>query len=64
MQTLKMNKLKLHKDDNLLDEIVPQPIILIQIGLERKVFKALIDMGSDCNTVFYDLFQDLKNVFL
>ena len=45
-QQLKIHKLNLHKDDELLDEDVPQPIILIQIGLERKVVKALINTGS------------------
>ena len=34
-QQLKICKLNLHKEDELLDEDVPQPIILIQIGLER-----------------------------
>ena len=47
-----------------MDEIVPQPIILIQIGLERKVVKALIDMGLDCNTISYELFQTLNDIAL
>ena len=55
-QQLKIHKLNLHKDDELLDEDVPQPIILIQIGLERKRVKALIDTGSDCSTISYELF--------
>ena len=54
----------MHEEDELLDEDVPQPITLIQIGLERKVVKALIDMGLDCNTIFYELFQTLKDVAL
>ena len=63
-QQLKIHKLNLHKDDELLDEDVPQPIILIQIGLERKIVKALIDTGSDCNTISYELFQTLNDVAL
>ena len=47
-----------------MDEVVPQPIILIQIGIDRKVVKALIDTGSDCNTISYELFQTLRNVAL
>ena len=39
-QQLKIHKLNLHKDDELLVEDV-KPIILIQIGLERKIVKAL-----------------------
>ena len=31
--TFKIHKLKLHKEDELLDEDIPQPIIMIQIGL-------------------------------
>ena len=61
-QRLKIHKLNLHEDDELLDEDVPQPIILIQIGLERKVVKALIDTSSDCNTISYDLFQTLSDI--
>ena len=56
-QTLEINKLQLQEDDKLLDEIVPQPKILIQIGHEQKIVKALIDMGLDCNTISQDLFQ-------
>ena len=52
-QQLKIHKLNLHKEDELSNEDVPQPIILIQIGLERKIVKALIDTGSDCNTISY-----------
>ena len=63
-QQLKIHKLNLHEDDELSDEDVPQPIILIQIGLERKIVKALIDTGSDCNTISYDLFQTLNDVVL
>ena len=63
-QPLKINKLKLHKEDELLDEDVLEPIILIQIGLERKVVKALIDTGSNCNTISYELFQTLNDVAL
>ena len=63
-QQLKIHKLNLHKDDELLEEDVPQPIILIQIGLERKIVKALIDTGLDCNTISYDLFQTLNDVAL
>ena len=61
-QTLKIHKLKFMK--RMIYEDVPQPIILIQIGLERKVVKALTDMGSDCNTVSYELFQTLNDVAL
>ena len=63
-QQLKAHKLNLHKDDELLDEDVPQPRILIQISLERKIVKDLIDTGSDCNTIFYELFQTLIDVAL
>ena len=49
-------------DDQLLDEIGPQPITSIQIGCEQKIVKALIDTSSDCNTISYDLFQMLKGV--
>ena len=63
-QQLKIHKLNLHKDDALLDEDVPQPIILIQIGLERKIVKALIDTRLDCNTISYELFQTLNDVAL
>ena len=62
--TLKIHKLKMHEEDELLDEDVPQPIILIQIGLEWKVVKALIDTGLDCNTISYELFQTLNDVAL
>ena len=61
---MKIHKLKLQEDEKLLDKSVPQPIILIQIGLERKVVKALIDMGWDCNTITYELFQTLRDVAL
>ena len=47
-----------------MDEDVPQPIILIQIGLERKIVKALIDTRLDCNTISYELFQTLNDVAL
>ena len=63
-QQLKIHKLNFHEDDELLDEDVPQPIIVIQLGLERKVVKALIDTGSDCNTIAYELFQTLNDVAL
>ena len=63
-QQLKIHKLKLYEEDELSDEDIPQPINLIQIGLERKIVKALIDTGSDCNTIFYDLFQMLNDVAL
>ena len=59
-QQLKIHKLNLHKNDELSDEDVPQPIILIQIGLERKIVKALIDTRLDCNTISYELFQQLN----
>ena len=52
--------MNLHKDD----KDVPQPIILIQIGLERKIVKTLIDTGLDCNTISYELFQTLNDVAL
>ena len=63
-QQLKIHKLNLHEEDELLNEDVPQPIILIQIGLERKLVKALIDTGSDCNTISYELFHTLNDVAL
>ena len=63
-QKLKINKLNLHDNDELLDEDGPRPIILIQIGLERKIVKALIDTGSDCNTISYELFHTLNDVAL
>ena len=63
-QQLRIHKLNLHKEDELLDEDVPQPIILIQIGLERKIVKALIDRGLDCNTISYELFQTLNDIAL
>ena len=55
-QQLKICKLNLHKEDELLDEDFLQPIILIQIGLESKIKKALIDTRPDCNTISYELF--------
>ena len=61
-QQLKIHKLNLHKEDELLDEDVPQRVILIQIGLESKIVKALIDMGLDCNTISNELFQTLNDV--
>ena len=61
---MKINKLNLQEDEELLDEIAPQPIISIQIGHEQKLVKALIDTGLDCNTISYDLFQQLKDVAL
>ena len=63
-QQLKIHKLNLHKEDVLSDEDVLKPIIFIQIGLERKIVKALIDTGLDCNTISYELFQTLHDVAL
>ena len=63
-QQLNIHKLNLHEDDELLDEVVPQPIILIQIELEQTLVKALIDTRLDCNTISYELFQTLRNVAL
>ena len=63
-QQLKIHKLNFHKEDELLDEDVPQSIILIQIGIERKIVKALIDTGFDCNTISYELFQNLNDIAL
>ena len=63
-QQLKIHMLNLHEEYELSNEDVPQPIILIQIGLERKEVKALIDTGSDCNTIFYELFQTLNDATL
>ena len=55
--TLNINKIQLHEEEELLDEVVPQPIITIQIGNEQKLVKVLIDTGLDCNTISQDLFQ-------
>ena len=56
IQQLKIHKLNLHKDYEVWEEDVSQPIILIKIGLERKIVKALIDTGLNCNTISYELF--------
>ena len=63
-QQLKIHKFNLHEEDELSNEDVPQPIILIQIGLERKIVKALIDTRLDCNTISYELFQTLNDAAL
>ena len=47
-----------------MDEVVPQPIINIQIGNERKLVQALIDTGFDCNTLSNKLFETLEGVTL
>ena len=63
-QTLKINKLKLQEVDKLLDEIIPPPIITIQIGNEQIIMQALIDTGSDCNTISKDLFAQQEGIAL
>ena len=58
MIALNTNRIQLHEEKDLLDKVVPQPIITIQIGNERKLVKALIiDMGLDYNTISQELFQ-------
>ena len=61
---LTFNKIQLHKKEELLDKVVPQPIITIQIGNEQKLVQALIDTGSDCNTISEDLFDQLEGIAL
>ena len=60
----KINKIQLHEEEELLDEVVAQPIITIQIGDEQKMVQALIDTGSDCNTISNKLFETLEGVAL
>ena len=61
---MNINKIQLHEEEELLDKVVPQPIIMIQIGNERKLMKILIDTGFDCNTISQDLFQQLEGATL
>ena len=63
-QNVQINKIQLHDEEELLDEAIPQPIITIQIGKEQKFVQALIDIGSDCNTISNDLFDQLEGVAL
>ena len=63
-QKVQINKIQLHDEEELLDEVIPPPIITIQIGNERKLVQALIDIWSDCNTISKDLFDQLEGIAL
>ena len=63
-QNVQINKIRLHDEEELLDEVVPQPIINIQIGNEQKLVQALIDTGLDCNIISNNLFEILEGVAL
>ena len=57
-------KIELLRGDEELEEETPQPIIIIQVGEERLVTQAFIDSGDDGNTIFYELYKQLKGVEL
>ena len=63
-QNVQINKIQFHDEEELLDEVIPPPIITIQIGNEQKLVQALIDIGSDCNTISKDLFDQLEGIGL
>ena len=63
-QNIQMNNIQLHDEEEVLDEVNPQPIITIQIGNEQKLVQALIDTWSKCNTISKYLFEQLEGIAL
>ena len=63
-QNVQINKIQWHDEEELLDEVIPPPIITIQIGNEQKMVQVLIDIGLDCNTISKKIFETLEGVAL
>ena len=63
-QNIQVNKIQLHDEKELLDEVIPPPIVTIQIGNEWKLVQALVDIGLDCNTISKYLFEQLEGIAL